>query len=119
MTTRLEEALGFAEHYQSLCKEKNDKIDHLRDRVKELEQENETLIASYEYLGEEYADLQHSHALLEINRVTERDLNKFALEQKVIGAKDFHRWIIDYPEATIQDEDIQGYIEQLRKGGGS
>ncbi len=90
--------------------------DH-NDLVEQLAKANERVeeLKKMELIYSEWPELTFKH----VKEMFSDELNKFALEQKVIGAKDFHQWIIDYPESTIQDEAIQGYIQQLRKGGES
>jgi hypothetical protein len=87
--------------------------DDLVLEIERLKKENKILIDSYGSLSEDYVELQHKQALI--------DLNKFAIEQQVKFGRDLLEnkleWCEEIGSVQVSDIDweVQKLEEQLRK----
>ena len=91
-------------------------IETLEVRAEAAERERDEIQTSYDSLAEDYADTRHSLALLEINRVTEKEMDEFAIEQQIKALEhEASLWPDDLTECSHVKSSILGSAEKLRQ----
>lgn len=111
LRSRLGSALGRNSEYNSAIENMQQKLAKSNERVAELE-------AELDFIDSKIIDLQHQVGTLEFNRVTSKDLNKFALERKIEALDEVESVYMQAAETSEPisfREAFDAVEEQLRK----